>query len=165
MKFKDKYQAHVRALTVVGIAAACLALQPASSNATDVGLRVGYYFDADALSVGMEMLTPLDDEMQGQWFFNPNVELAMGDVYDVAAFNLDFHYDFPTMGNAALWMGAGPGLLIIDRDRFRDDTDVDPALNLLAGLGAKHGRYRPFIQGKGIISDNNEAELAVGIRF
>jgi hypothetical protein len=65
----------------------------------------------------------------------------------------------------AVWAGAGPGLLIIDRDRFVDDTEVDPALNLLMGFGAKTGTYRPYVQGKGILSDNSEAALAVGVRF
>ena len=165
MNIRDNRHSTIRALIIGSIAAVALAGQPAPSTASDVGVRLGYYFDAEAISVGMEMLTPLNDESQGQWFFNPNLEVAMGDVYDVAAFNLDFHYDFPTNSNAAVWVGAGPALLIIDRDRFRDDTDVDPGLNLLMGLGAKNGTYRPFVQGKGIISDNNEAELSVGIRF
>lgn len=165
MTVKYHNNTRVRAFVIVAVAAAGLVFQPAPSRASDVGVRVGYYFDAEALSVGMEMLTPLNDDMQGQWFFNPNVELAMGDVYDVAAFNFDFHYDFPTNSNTAIWAGAGPALLIIDRDRYRDDTDVDPALNLIVGLGAKHGTYRPFIQGKGVISNNDEAELAVGVRF
>jgi hypothetical protein len=38
-------------------------------------------------------------------------------------------------------------------------------LNLLLGFGAKTGTYRPFIQGKGVIADDSEAALAVGIRF
>lgn len=82
----------------------------------------------------------------------------------MAALNADFHYDFNTSTNTAAWVGAGPALLIIDRD-FRSDNEVDPALNLLIGVGAKTGTYRPFIQGKGILSDNSEAALAVGIRF
>jgi hypothetical protein len=136
----------------------------ATSRASDVGVRMGYYFDAEALSLGMELLTSLNEDTSGEWYFNPNVELAMGDHTDLAALNADFHYDFNTNSNTAVWVGAGPALLIIDRD-FTDDTEVNPALDLLLGLGAKTGTYRPFIQGKGILSDNSEAALAVGIRF
>jgi hypothetical protein len=140
--------------------------RPAPSVAGyDVGVRAGYYFDADAVSLGMEVLTPLPISESESWFFNPNVEVAMGDTRDLTSFNLDVHYDFPTTNNMSVWAGAGPALYVIDRDQFTDDTDVDPALNLLVGLGAKTGGARPFVQGKGVLMDNSEVELAVGVRF
>jgi len=150
-------------VAIATLAGALVLSSSANSRASDVGFRMGYYFDAEAFSVGMEMLQSIGDQ-PGEWYFNPNIELAMGDHTDLAALSADFHYDFDTSSNTALWVGAGPGLLIVDRD-FADDTDIDPALNLLVGLGAKQGSYRPFIQGKGILSDNSEAALAVGIRF
>jgi len=154
----------IKRATVATIAALGITLLANQARASDLGLRLGYYFDADAVSVGMEMLTPING-MEGEWYFNPNLDIAMGDNRDLAALNFDFHYDFQTESNVAVWAGAGPALLIIDQDRFSNDTDVDPALDLLMGFGAKTGTYRPFVQGKGILSDNSEAAITVGVRF
>ena len=160
---RSKQTRWLRMLALATLAAAAAFLRPAASRASDVGLRMGYYFDAQALSLGMEYLTSFDD--RNAWFFNPNVELAVGDERNVAAFNGDFHYDFETNSDTAVWVGAGPALLITDYERRGADTDLDPALNLLFGLGAKTGTYRPFAQLKGIVSDNSDVALSVGIRF
>lgn len=153
----------MRILALAGLATAATLPRPAQTRASDLGFRVGYFFDSEALSVGMEMLTPLDN--QRAWFFNPNFEIAMGDRRNVAALNGDFHYDFETGSSAAVWVGAGPAILITDPDRPDGDSDVDPALNMLFGVGARSGNYRPFAQVKGILSDHSEAAIAVGIRF
>ena len=64
------------------------------------------------------------------------------------------------------YRGAGPALLIVDHNsRFSDDTDVNAGLDLVVGIGAKTGTYRPYVQGKGVLSSNSEAALSVGIRF
>jgi len=152
-----------RIVACAGIALAVMALASAPARSSDVGLRVGYFFDSEALSIGMGMLTPLDNE--GEWFFNPNLELGFGDRRNLAALNGDFHYDFDTSSDAAVWVGAGPALLITDPQYAHGDNDVDPALNMFLGVGAKTGTYRPFAQLKGVLSDNSEAALAVGIRF
>jgi len=159
----NKKKRWLRMLAFAMLLTASVILRPASSRGSDLGFRVGYFFDAQALSIGMEVLNSLDNH--SQWYFNPNVEMAMGDERNVAAFNGDFHYDLDSTSNTAVWLGAGPALLITDPDGRGGDTEVDPALNMFVGLGAKTGTYRPFIQMKGIISDNSDAALAVGIRF
>jgi hypothetical protein len=143
--------------------AAAAILRPATTRASDAGFRMGYLFDAEAFSMGMEMLTSLDG--RNAWFFNPNFEVAVGENRNVAALNGDSHYDLETNSDAAVWLGAGPALLITDHDRPDSDNDVDPALNLLFGIGAKTGSYRPFAQVKGILSDHSDVGLSVGIRF
>ena len=143
----------LRILAFGMLSAAAAMLRPASTRASDVGFRVGYYFDAEAISMGIEMLTSLDNE--SRWFFNPNLEVAMGEERNVAALSGDFHYDLDTQSDAAVWLGAGPALLITDPDRPDSDNDVDPALNMLLGVGAKTGTYRPYAQIKGILSDNS----------
>lgn len=158
----------LRILTVAILATSVLAIPAAPAGASDVGLRMGYYFDADAVSFGMEMLSPLsltNESWEESWYFNPNLEVAMGDTRDIAAFNFDFHYDFQTQSNVAVWAGAGPAIYVIDRPRFSNDTDVDPGINLLLGFGAKTGTVRPYVQGKGVLMDNPEAALSVGVRF
>jgi len=146
------------------VAITAVLLISGEATASDVGIRAGYYFNANAASFGMEMLTPMNG-MEGQWYFNPNFDLALGDD-NLAAFNFDFHYDFPTESKAAVWAGAGPALLIVDHNsRFSDNTDVNAGLDLVVGIGAKTGTYRPYVQGKGVLSSNSEAALSVGIRF
>jgi len=134
----------------------------AVARAADVGVRVGYYFDADAASIGTELLTPVGGT--ARWYFNPNVELAMGDFRDTASFNADFHYDLQPFSDLAVWAGAGPALYIIDRGPYRDD-DVNLAANALVGLGANSGNVRPFAQFKGVLMSDPEAVLEFGLRF
>ena len=152
-----------RILALATLAAAAAFLRPAASKASDVGVRMGYYFDAEAFSMGIGLLTSLD--RVGEWYFNPNAEIAMGDNSNLGMLNADFHYDFDTQSSTAVWVGAGPALLITDPERDGADTDVDPALNMFVGVGAKEGAYRPFAQLKGIMSDNSDIGLSVGIRF
>lgn len=153
-----------RILTVAVAATLIMMVPIAGARASDVGLRVGYYFDANAVSFGMEMLSPVSFSPDN-WYFNPNLEVAMGDTRDITAFNFDFHYDFETTSNLAVWAGAGPAIYLIDRDRFGDDLEADPGINLLLGFGSKTGTVRPYVQGKGVVMDNPEAALSVGVRF
>lgn len=146
------------------VALAFLTMPNTGSAASDVGIRIGYFVDSQAVSFGLEMLTPLSVDSR-DWYFNPNMEIAMGDTRDMAMFNFDFHYDFETGSNLAVWAGAGPALILIDRDPFREDLDAKPGIDLLLGLGAKTGSARPFVQGKAVVMDNPEAAIAVGIRF
>ena len=151
-------------ILVVAIVATWVLIPVADAGASDVGIRAGYYFDADAVSFGMEMLTPVSFSPENV-YFNPNLEVAMGDTRDITAFNFDFHYDFETQSNLAVWAGAGPALYLIDRDQFGEDLEADPGINLLFGMGSKTGSVRPYVQGKGILMDNPEAALSVGVRF
>lgn len=159
-----RYTTISRTLIVAIAATAVLVIPIRGARASDVGVRVGYYFDAEALSFGMEMLSPLSVTPRN-WYFNPNLEVAMSDNRDIAAFNFDFHYDFETASNLAVWAGAGPAIYLIDRDRFQDDFEADPGINLLLGFGAKTGSVRPYVQGKGVLMDDPEAAVSVGIRF
>lgn len=142
----------------------CLAttLAVSSARATSFGVRAGYYFDAEAVSIGTEMLTPLAGSQP--WYFNPNLELAFGDFRDVVAMNGDFHYDFQPQSELAVWAGAGPAIFLIDRGPFQDD-EVDVGANLLFGMGANSGSVRPFGQFKAVLMDDPEAAIAFGLRF
>jgi len=148
---------------LVLIVVAALAL-PVAVHGANVGVRAGYFFDAEAFSLGMEYLAPVSSSHPA-WYLNPNMELIMGDFRDQAALSMDFHYDFETSQNLTFWAGAGPSLFLIDRNRFDDDMEVEPGLNLLLGFGALNGSVRPYVQGKGVIMDNPEAAISVGIRF
>ena len=138
-----------------------LAVASPAHAETDAELRLGYYTDPEAVSFGGGALMPLGSAHP--WMFNPNVEVAISDFANVISLNPDFHYDFPTGGNMAYWLGAGPALLFIDRDR--GDSDTDFGVNVFAGLGARHGAARPFVQMKGVLSDNSRLALTGGLRF
>jgi hypothetical protein len=142
------------------VAIAFVALAPGHAPANDLGVHMGYYFDSEAVSLGFGLLTSLSAS-RSEWFFNPNAEMIVGDR-DMAAFNLDFHYDFATDSDLTFWAGAGPGVYLIDRP-FDDDLEL--GVNLLAGFGKQTGSTRPFVQGKAVVMDNSEASIAVGLRF
>jgi hypothetical protein len=156
-----KLLTHKKATAVVlALAIACIGLLPSDGAASDLGVHMGYYFDADAVAFGFGLLTSIS-ESRNDWFFNPNAELIVGDR-DMAALNADVHYDFATSSDLTFWAGAGPGVFILEGP---GDDDLDVGLNLLAGFGKQTGSTRPFLQGKAIVKDNTEASLAVGIRF
>jgi hypothetical protein len=138
----------------------CAWAAPAAAQ-MDAEVRLGFYTDPDAVSFGGGVLTPLSTA--APWMFNPNVEVAIGDFANVISVNPDFHYDFPTGSGLAFWMGAGPAVMFIDRDRGGTDTDF--GVNLITGLGAKHGGTRPFVQMKGVIADDSRLAISGGLRF
>jgi len=151
-------------ITTIAAIAAILALSasPAAARAADVGVRMGYYFDADAVSLGTELLAPLDGD--ARWYFNPNVAVAMGDFRNTASLNADFHYDLQPFSSLAIWAGAGPALYMVDRPFDRGD-EVNLAANAIFGLGAASGNVRPFAQFKGVLMSDPEAVLEFGLRF
>jgi hypothetical protein len=143
-------------------AAAGIMLLTGSALADTVGGgRAGAYPDEGQAFVGAEFLSSIDDT--NDWFVNPNVEFAFADESDLVALSCDFHYDLDTQGRLAAWVGAGPSVLIEDREFAGSDADL--GVNLIAGFGAKHGKTRPYFQGKVIVADEPMAVVGVGVRF
>ena len=143
------------------IALATLALGAATpAAAADFGVRGGYYFDASEPFLGAEVILPVARRI----YFNPNVEWVFVEDTTVLTLNADFHYDFPTRGSTFVWAGAGLGLLHSDPEGS-DNSDTDPALNLLAGVGFRTGGVVPYFQAKLIIDGGSEFALAFGVRF
>jgi hypothetical protein len=132
-----------------------------SSAGTDVDLRMGVYPDADAFAFGGGLLTDIGHT--SNWYFNPNLEIAMGDARNLMILSGDFHYDFGATSNLSIWAGGGPALLVDDPDR--GDSSTDFGLNALMGLGARSGNVRPFGQIRGTIADQSQLALQGGIRF
>jgi len=129
--------------------------------AVDADLRAGVYPDADAVAVGGGVLAPVGANTG--WYFNPNVEVAIGDRSDLVAMSGDFHYDFASRAGTSFWVGAGPAVLMTGRDGRDRDTDL--GINVLTGLGARRGDVRPFAQLRGTMSDHSQIALAGGVRF
>lgn len=143
----------------LGILGATTAIAPSYAG-TDVDLRAAMYPDADALAIGGGLLTDIG---HANWFFNPNIEVAMGDNRDLMLLSGDFHYDFASASSLSLWAGGGPALLIDNPSR--GDTNTDLGLNALFGVGSRGGGVRPFGQIRGTIADHSQLALEGGIRF
>jgi hypothetical protein len=150
------------------LAVTALFLVPSLAKAeVDFGVRGGFYSDAEAGFLGAEALMGVTRS----WYFNPNVEYVFVDNGSLWTVNGDFHYDFPTRSNLAVWAGGGPAVIFSSPDpdpgcRKCEDNQTDLGLNLLGGVGfSKRGPIRPYVQGKVILSDNTEAAIAVGLRF
>lgn len=145
---------------------AALALMALGISATrahadmDVDLRASVYPDADAFAIGGGILTSVG---RAHWFFNPNLEVAMGDRRDLVIASGDFHYDFASAGNMSIWAGGGPALLVSNPDE--GDSETDFGLNALMGIGSRLGAVRPFGQVRATITDDSQLSIAGGIRF
>lgn len=150
-----------RRISVAAALAVTLGLLPQAARAIDFEVRGGLYTDAEEAFVGLGLLSRIQ---RSQWYFNPNLEWVFLDNGDLVTLNFDLHYDFPTSGQFNAWLGGGPAVIFTDPDR--GDSDTEPGLNLIAGLGFNpHGVVRPFLQGKIILADDSEAVIAIGLRF
>ncbi|HEX4826214.1 MAG TPA: hypothetical protein VFV19_18080 [Candidatus Polarisedimenticolaceae bacterium] len=124
---------------------------------TRFGVRTGVYVDDSAGFLGGEIVTAIAPN----WYFNPNLEAALNGDRDVITVNGDFHYDFFQDRPYWVWAGAGPAYI------HREEGDQDAfGVNLLGGIGWKtRSKVSPYVQGKVTLSNDDEAVLAVGMRF
>jgi hypothetical protein len=96
---------------------------------------------------------------------NPNIEFVLVDNGSMFTLNMDAHYDIPTRTDLYIWAGGGLGLIYFNPEGA-GDSHTDAGLNILFGLGfITSSRLIPYIQAKGIISDNSNFALAFGLRF
>ena len=132
---------------------------PARSD-TSFGVRTGVYTDANAGFLGGEVVTSIATN----WYFNPNLEVAVASDRDVVSANGDFHYDF--FQDRPYWVWAGGGPAVIHREFSNDADETDLGVNFLGGIAWKTAsKVSPYLQGKVTISNNDEAVLAFGLRF
>jgi len=153
----------VRALLFVSacVLAGSLSISPSLAR-PDFGVRGGAYTDAEEPFLGAEALFGVGATQH--WFGNPNVEHAFLEAADVTAVSFDFHYDFTTGEPYTIWAGAGPTMILRDRNA-PGSSHTDAGMNLVFGVGATKGEVRPYGQMKVVIADDNEAVLGAGIRF
>lgn len=132
----------------------------AQSSSVSPGIRIGSYFDPTNFYVGGELLFPLS----GAIYLNPNLEYVFVDGGTFATFNLDAHYDFPVSSPAYMWFGLGLGLLYSDPEG-PIESELNPGLNILLGLGFDAGPVTPYTQFKATMAETNQFSLGFGLRF
>ena len=152
-----RYVAGISALVLLGLTS--IAAPKVARAGVDGDVRAGVT-DGDRVAVGGGLLTQVGSSRH--WYFNPNVDMTMGDNRDQFAMNGDFHYDLDTSG-PAFWVGGGPALMVVDREGADNETDV--GLNVLTGIGKKRGDVRPFGQLRGTIADDSQVQIVGGVRF
>ncbi len=144
---------------VLAAAAALLAFVPAHAE-TAFGVRTGVYTDASAGFLGGEVVTSIAPS----WYFNPNLEVALASGRDVVTVNGDFHYDWFRDRPYWVWAGGGPAVVHREIPDSADRTDF--GVNFLGGIAWKtSAKISPYLQGKVLVSNSDEAVLAFGLRF
>lgn len=148
-----------RVVAGLAILTAAFAAGPALA-ANAFGVRTGVYTDANAGFLGGEFVTTIAPN----WYFNPNLEVAVSSDRDVVTVNGDFHYDF--LADRPYWVWAGGGPAVIHREFEFDPDRTDFGVNVLGGIGWKtRSAVSPYVQAKVTFSNSDEAVLAFGLRF
>jgi hypothetical protein len=148
----------VALVAIVGV----LASVPSPARAgTDYDLRLGVYTDASAFALGAGLISGVGSSTS--WYFNPNLEMAFGNDAKVVTLNGDLHYDFASSGPMSFYAVAGPAIVYVNPEF--SDSETNLGLNLFGGVTGVRGASRPFVQIKGILSDDTELALMGGIRF
>src|SRR5512135_3134825 len=98
----------------VGVLGAALAIlsTPTPAAADMLGVRTGFYTDAQRPFVGVELLFPASHSV----YINPNVEYVFADARTYITFNADFHYDFLRRGPNDVWAGGGLAIVYSNPD-------------------------------------------------
>lgn len=152
---------HMNIRTIV---LAALVLAAPALFATDFGLRVGQYRDADQEFVGAEVLFDA-----GVLNVNPNIEYNLDGGVTSGSANLDITIDLGKFSAITPYLGAGIGLLYIDDESGIDETDA--VGNVIGGIGLDLSSLTPYAQVKyrrlleDDDGDSDEIAIAVGLRF
>ena len=90
--------------------------------------------------------------------------MAVSGGRDVVTVNGDFHYDF--FQDRPYWVWAGGGPAVVHREIPDDANRTAVGVNFLGGIAWRtSAKVSPYLQGKILLSSNDEAVLAFGLRF
>lgn len=87
------------------------------------------------------------------------LEIGLGDETTIAAFNVEFAYQFRSPEAWNVYAGAGPALNIIDRER---ETDAEAGFNVLVGVAHEDGLFAELKVGA---FDSPRLKFGVGYAF
>jgi hypothetical protein len=136
------------------IGTGALALIASAAAAMDLGMRTGYYTDAEAPFVGIELVARLSPSVR----LNPNAEIVLRDGRKQHTVNLDAFYELPSDKRSFLWLGGGASLFTV-----QDHTDI--FTNFFCGVGLARESVIPYFQLKLVAKDDAEIVVAFGLRF
>lgn len=131
----------------------------AQTSRTHLGPRIGYNFDAEAVTLGGQLSFPLARRLE----FYPSADVTLVDNGSMFGVNVDVKYRMPS-GGSMEWLYLGTGLGIVSRS-VNDNDNTDTGLNLFVGAESLRGRVHPFIEGRILISDGSTAQLVGGLNF
>jgi hypothetical protein len=130
----------------------------AQTSRTHIGPRIGYNFDAEALTIGGQLSFPVARYLE----FYPSADLHLVDEGTLFGVNVDIKYRLPSANVRWLYVGTGLGISSYSNDDF-DNTDA--GLNLFLGAESLRGRVHPFIEGRVLIADGSTAQIVGGLNF
>jgi hypothetical protein len=131
----------------------------AQTSRTHLGPRIGYNFDAEAVTIGGQLSFPIARRLE----FYPSADVTLVDNGSMFGINIDVKYRMPS-GGSMEWLYLGTGLGIVSRS-VNDNDNTDTGLNLFLGAESLKGRVHPFIEGRVLISDGSTAMLMGGLNF
>ena len=131
----------------------------AQTSRTHLGPRIGYNFDAEAVTIGGQLSFPIARRLE----FYPSADVTLVDNGSMFGVNLDIKYRMPA-GGSLDWLYVGTGLGIVSRS-VNDNDNTDTGLNLFVGAESLRGRVHPFIEGRVTIADGSTAALMAGLNF
>ncbi len=130
------------------------------------GPRLGVGDDPDQILVGVHQDF---GEFVKNLRFQPSLDLGLGDDHTVVSLVVPVHYRFPGRSSATPYVGGGPLIAWIDRDRPRrggGDSDLEITLLLAGGVEwpvSEAGDILLELQIPG--ADAHDAKLFVGWIF
>jgi hypothetical protein len=145
-----------------------LTLCTSAASAIDVtggGGRTGY-LDPGQGDGGVALGAHVEMESRGSsWHLQPNVLYWNADPSNGFNGNLDAYYHFKPQTETSPYLGGGVGFSMVDQsDEFgNDETDTDPAANLIGGVLFPSGRNNLFVEGRYTIRDADQAAILLGI--
>ncbi|MGQ0649076.1 MAG: hypothetical protein ACT4P7_16085 [Gemmatimonadaceae bacterium] len=148
----------VMAVTAAMIVMASATAAQAQTGAVHMGPRVTYNFDFEEAAVGFHLGLPLGSRLD----FYPSVEFFFPDRGSLLGFNGDIKLRPLPRDAGMLYIGTG---LNLTRASFRDVSNTEAGLNLLAGLEGRTGAIHPFVELRSILADRTSVQLTGGLNI
>ncbi len=146
-------------ITCAAIALIAVANIPQSNAQVKGDLRVGFFTNGSNASLGGGIIARIAPNL----YLNPMIEYVFINGATSLFMSGDGHYDFHVSDNADVWLGGGLGVQYVKVNNF---SDTNIGLNLLTGVAfATNASVYPYFQLKGFLSNNTNAQLAIGLRF
>lgn len=146
-------------MAILGLAGTAQAQRRTGRGVLDpprVGPHLGYNFDADALTVGVQATLPLSARVE----IYPSFDYYAINPGTLWAINLDVKLRPPTR-TSALYVGGGIDYLHTNADGGSGDVN----LNFLGGLEARRRPFFPYVEGRLTLGSGSTFQIVGGFNF